>query len=84
MKTFLKLIREFCAFNSGALKVLACISPFIFWKFTFPKQYYEMARSGYTDFLIYVVLPFAFVAMIWEFIKFKRNETKSKKSGFDH
>ncbi|SMO56071.1 hypothetical protein SAMN06265380_102261 [Ruegeria faecimaris] len=66
------LIKEFCVFNSGALKVLVCLSPGVVWKFVYPEIYYSSGWSGYADFSILILMPLMVIFMIWEFIKHKR------------
>ena len=76
MKRLVSLLREFCYFNSGPLRVLICISPGIVWKFMYPDAYYSTGWSGYADFCIFVLIQVALILMFWEFIKHKLKQSQ--------
>ncbi len=78
MRKVAKLTREFCVIYSGVLRVLACMSPVVVWKFMYPEVYYSSGWSVYADFCIFVLLPVLPVLMIWEFIKHKRQSVNTR------
>lgn len=77
MKSFLGLAKEFCSFNVLLLKITAIIMPVVVWKFVFPEDYYKSPYSLYVNASLYLILPFLFAYMTWEFIKFKKRKPQS-------
>ncbi len=72
---FFQLLKEYLAFNSLLLKLVAIVAPVAIYKFVFPDSYYETRYSLLFDFCLYFILPLLFLNMLWKFIKVKKSNS---------
>jgi len=64
------LLKRFWVFGDPALQILCCMFPLmIVWRNYFPESYYGTRFTMLGELSIFVLMPFGFVACVYEFWK---------------